>query len=384
VTRLPDPIKNVLRDGADEVALQRIWRKIDASLPRSRRRSSALLLLPLAAVAGVAAVVFVTGGALRRDAGPLGLADGKPLSSVDAPAEGTLLSMSDGSSVRLEGGARFEPVESSGTSFVAILQRGSAAFEVRPGGPRRWQIECGLATVEVVGTKFACDRGPERLRVSVEHGAVLVRGERVPDRVRRLAAGEALELTEAVSPVPAQVDPVVAPETEAAIEPARPAASPRAAAKPSWRELALGGRHAEAFAALGSPGIRREAKRVGVSDLFALADVARLSGHPGDAVGPLTRIVTEHSEDPQAPLAAFALGRLELDDLSQPTRAVSALERALSLGAPQSLREDVRARLVEAYVRTGDHAAARTAADAYLREFPRGRHRAAIEVQLAR
>lgn len=29
-----------------------------------------------------------------------------------------------------------------------------ADFEVRPGGPRHWTIECGLATVEVVGTAF--------------------------------------------------------------------------------------------------------------------------------------------------------------------------------------------------------------------------------------
>jgi transmembrane sensor len=206
----------------------------------------------------------------------------------------------------------------------------------------------------------------------------------VPDRVRRLAAGESLEMMESAPPSPSPADPAIAPEEAAEAVPARATVAPaaRSPARTSWRELARGGRHAEAFAALGSPGIRREAKRSGVSDLFALADVARLSGHPGDAVGPLTRIVTEHSEDPQAPLAAFALGRLELDDLGQPGRAVSALERALSLGAPQSLREDVRARLVEAYVRAGDAPAARAAADAYAREFPRGRHRAAIQSQI--
>ena len=102
--------------------------------------------------------------------------------------------MSDGSRVELAAGARFTPLESTGTSFVAILERGSAHFEVRPGGPRRWQIECGLATVEVVGTGFDCARAPGRLSVSVQHGAVLVRGERVPDRARRLAAGETLEV----------------------------------------------------------------------------------------------------------------------------------------------------------------------------------------------
>lgn len=46
---------------------------------------------------------------------------------------------------------------------------------VQPGGPRRWQVEGGLATIEVVGTAG-------RLRVSVQRGAIVVRGEGVPDR----------------------------------------------------------------------------------------------------------------------------------------------------------------------------------------------------------
>ena len=164
--------------------------------------------------------------------------------------------------------------------------------------------------------------------------------------------------------------------------PTRPMRRPSWTARPrarrrrsgAWRELARRGQHREAFAALGAQGLRREARRLGVADLFALADVARLSGHPADAVAPLDRIVSDFASDAQAPLAAFALGRLELDSLARPARAVTALNKALALGAPQSLREDVRARLVEAYVRAGDQAAARSAADAYRREFPDGRY----------
>ena len=118
-----------------------------------------------------------------------------------------------------------------------------------------------------------------------------------------------------------------------------------------WRELARNGRHREAFAALGAQGLRREAKRLGIADLFALADVARLSGHPADAVGPLQRIIDGFPSDPQAPLAAFALGRLELDDLGRPQAAAAAFSRALEMGAPDSLRDNVRARLEEARVR---------------------------------
>jgi transmembrane sensor len=143
------------------------------------------------------------------------------------------------------------------------------------------------------------------------------------------------------------------------------------------------GRPDAAFEALGAAGVRRETRRVGVGDLLALADVARLSGHPREAVAPLERILTDFAHDAQAPLAAFALGRLELDALDRPRAAAAALESALALGVPRSLLEDVRARLVEAHVRAGDRTAARAAASAYLRDFPAGRHRAEMESQLA-
>lgn len=391
------PIRDSLRDpaqspGADR-ALDRIWQNVDARFPRRPRPQRSRVFLWSAATAlGVAGLVLFLVG--RRADGPLRLADGQALVAVDAPAGGLSLPLSDGSRIELGGGARLEPFESSGTSFVAVLAKGSAAFDVRPGGPRRWRIECGLATVEVLGTRFSCERTPGKLRVGVQRGVVLVSGERVPDRVRRLAALEALEVlgpaanTETVAPV--RADPAVAPGPANAPEllqppaPAFRAPGRRGPVPGAWRDLARGGRHAEAFAALGQEGVRREVKRVGVADLFALADVARLSGHPAEAERPLQRILNEFASDPQASLAAFALGRLELDSLGRPHKAAAALNRALALGIPQGLREDVRARLVEAYLQAGDREAARNAADAYHREFPNGRHAKAINARLPR
>jgi transmembrane sensor len=375
VSKLRLPLKQGLRETVDEATLSRVWQGIDARFPRPRwRRRIALAAAPLALAAVAAAVVF-----LRHDAGPLRLTSGAAITAIDAPAAGARISLSDGSYIALGGGARLEPLESSGSTFIAIVARGTASFDVRPGGPRRWQIECGLATVEVVGTHFDVERSAGRLRVAVARGQVLVRGERVPDRVRRLAAGEALEIIDATA---AAAEPKAADHAEAGdSEPAdatheldRATGGGSLAPAGAWRDLARRGQHREAFAALGAQGLRREARRLGVTDLFALADVARLSGHPADAVAPLERIVANFASDAQAPLAAFALGRLELDSLARPGRAVAALNKALALGAPQSLREDVRARLVEAHVRAGDQAAARSAADAYRREFPDGRY----------
>jgi transmembrane sensor len=375
VSVLETPIKEHLRELDDPSALDRIWSRIDgrALEARRRRRGVAFGGLALAACAATAFVLFA-----RRDAGPLRFADGRALAAVEASAAELDVAFSDGSSVELAPGARFEPLESTGTSFIGVLQRGRASFEVKPGGPRRWQVECGLATVEVVGTRFSCDRAPGRLRVAVTRGAVLVRGERVADRARRLAAGEAMEIVDDDAVAPSTADPLPPPSSSAKAVVSAPASAPA-----PWRELARRGRHEEAFAAVGAQsGVRRETPRLGVADLLALADVARLSGHPRDAVMPLERILSSFSRDPQAPLAAFALARLELDALDRPRRAVAALERALALGTPAGLREDVRARLVEALARSGDDAGARRAARAYLSEFPYGRYRVEMETRL--
>jgi transmembrane sensor len=385
-------LKDQLIDPVDEAAIHHIGEKIDARLRRPRPRRG----LPLVVVGATAvAAVILAAWRIHRDAGPLRFADGRELVAMVAETAVRDIALSDGSSIRLSPGTHIEPLESSGTTFSAIVTQGRADFEVRPGGPRHWVIECGLATVEVIGTSFSCDRELGRVRLSVHHGVVLVRGERVPDRARRLLAGESLELTEdARRPTPAFDDAFALPTV-----PEPPSGSASLAAEPladvakregvrargrvatarSWKDLAQRGRHGEAFSALGTEGLRRESKRLGVNDLFALADVARLSGHPADAVVPLERILTDFASDARAPLAAFALGRLEQDSLGQAQAAASAFRKAMALGIPSGLREDVRARLVEAYARSGDAEAASRAAEAYLAEFPRGRHVQAIQ-----
>ncbi len=155
MSRLRYPLKDLLDDPTSEEALARVWRGIDARAPRVRVRAR---VWAMASVVTAAAVAIAFATFERRDRGPLRLADGRPVGAVEATLGGAVLSMSDGSRIELAAGARFTPLESTGTSFVAILERGSAHFEVRPGGPRRWQVECGLATVEVVGTGFDCAR----------------------------------------------------------------------------------------------------------------------------------------------------------------------------------------------------------------------------------
>ncbi len=390
MSELRFPVKDCLRDPVDEEAIHRMAEEIDSRLQsRKHRRLVPLLLLGTTA----AAAIVVAFSHIHHDAGPLLFADGRELVGMDADGATREFALSDGSSIRLGANAHVEPLQSSGDTFSAIVRQGHADFDVRPGGPRRWVIECGLATVEVVGTTFACELAPGRLRVLVQRGVVLVRGERVPDRARRLAAGESLEISEELQDRPPDStgtgDPLALPEnlvassptgTERAVGgPVREKDKARTTGPSTWRVLAQRGRNDEAFATLGAEGVRRESRRLGVDDLLALADVARLSGHPAEAVLPLERILAEFTQDAQAPLAAFALGRLQLDSLGHAQAAVSAFRKALDLGIPRSLREDVRARLVEAYARSGDAGAAQHAADAYFGEFPDGRYTRAIQ-----
>lgn len=384
MSRIRLPLKDHLQDPVDEAAIYRVALAVDARIEgRRRRRATRLLLVGVAAAAGALILATVH---FRRDPGPLLLADGGQIATVEASTTGHEIDLSDGSRIWLAPHARMEPVHSTSVAFSAIVAKGQADFDVRPGGPRRWTIECGLASVEVVGTAFSIERQPGWLRVGVRHGVVLVRSERIAERTRRLAAGETLQITDQVATGPAtsqevRSDPaekVTPMPVQRGVLEAQHGAR-RGPSEKSWRELARSGRHRDAFAALGSDGVRRESQRLGVNDLLALADVARLSGHPAEAVMPLDRILAEFAGDSQAPLAAFALGRLELDFLGRPRAAVTAFRTSLELGVPSGLREDVRARLVEACARSGDVSAARRAAEEYRAEFPTGRHARAID-----
>jgi transmembrane sensor len=358
----------------------------------SRRRMGWIAAGALATCLAVLLVRVLPGSpAEPGEAQALQAENDEPLELLSgAVAEPRDVKLSDGSRITLEPGAEAEVLENTGRSFVTLLRRGKTHFDVKPGGPRRWSVECSLATIEVVGTAFTVTRTEHRVRVEVRKGTVLVRGERVPERVRRLTAGQHLELSdepapapgpaapEAEQPAPASPEPPVVPElvTPEAPAPAAPPA-PRPAPPPvpseSWRAAALRGDHTAAYARLGEAGVRREAgKARDIETLLALADVARQAGHPRQAAEVLELATREHAGDPRAGLAAFTLGRLELETLGQPARAAKAFAQMIALGEPRGLLEDAQARLVQAHARAGQWELAREAAARYEQLYPEG------------
>ena len=385
--RLQLPLRRHLDEPITEVTVQRMWRGVLERRGTVRNRPRALwtgLALAGAALTFVFTWFVWTAGP-SASSGPLTLADGREIGVLEAPVtvqEPLDRWLSDGSRIRLAAGARLSQLESTNSSFAVLLSAGRVDFDVKKGGPRRWSIECGLATVEVVGTRFTVDRAPARVVVEVNEGVVLVRGERVPDRVRKLTAGEVIEISAALAetdtPPPAENLATPSPLATPAVSASAAALQAPLAAQGAWKDLARRGQYKEAYQALGAQGIAREVTGSSADDLLSLADVARLSGHPTDAVAPLRRVIGEHPGDARAGLAAFTLGRVELDGLGQPAGAAQSFATAIRLGLGGGLQEDARARLVEARARAGDIAGARAAAEEYDRLFPGGHHRAAV------
>jgi transmembrane sensor len=232
--------------------------------------------------------------------------------------------------------------------------------------PRRFPlVAVAVLLVSVAGWSLYARRPPAEVPVSP--GPASVEGARAPRTGHALLPPPPLE-QEPQEPQP-QAAEVVSPP--AARAPTRPAAS--VAASPVWRELARRGDNVGAYAELGPGGVARAARSAQVEDLFALADVARLSGHPADAVEPLERVVAEYPSDPRAPLAAFTIGRVELESLAAPGAAARAFEQALALGIPGGLAEDAYVYLAEARARSGDRAGAARAYQDYGVRFPGGR-----------
>jgi transmembrane sensor len=387
-TRLPDPLSSVLRSPMDEESVPRMWRRIDERRLPVRIPLGVVLGWAILGAGIAVATMFAVNlvwehssahpppSALHATQGPLLLRDGGPLVTVDVAGseQAKRVDLADGSRLDIDPGARLEPLASSDREVVLRLARGRAVFRIEPGGPRRWVIEAGLASIEVVGTGFSVSRRNDAVRVDVDHGVVLVRGQQVPDGVMRLEAGGSIEVHEPASPS--------LPATEGSAGPARTSSIPLgggSAPKSTWREAASRGKYVDAYVALGSDGLAREtASAASADDLFALADIARLSGHPAEAVDPLKRLVAQYASSSRAALAAVTLGRIELE-LGEAEKAARALERALVLGVPAGLQEDVFARLVEAHVKAGHPNAARAVASDYAERFPNGRRRADIE-----
>lgn len=342
------PLGAALRDVASEEDLATAWDAIERARVPARRPRLRTGGIALAALAAAAALALFAARPTGAPPGPLAVAGGAPLRAI-APA--SHVALGDGSGIETGDDAALEVLENQAGLLALHLTRGRARFRVTPGTGRRWRVEASGLSVEVVGTVFVVERTPDEVRVAVERGAVVVRGDGVPDGVRRLAAGESIAVpraraTTTPDTTAPEAPPAIAraaeatgtPETtreteEAALAPLR--GEPRGRADPPAPSRSPPDLAAGAEPAWQSP-----------ASLMIAADAARARGDASEAIATFDRIAREHPSSAEAPLAAFTAARL----LARRGRAEAArarYRRALELGLPPELAEDARRALEE-------------------------------------
>lgn len=255
---------------------------------------------------------------------------------------------------------------------LVAVERGAAHFEVTPNPARVFSVISAGVLVEVVGTGFVVERRDASVHVAVEHGRVRVHWSHGD---AELGSGEARDvLLDPATPSPSATS--IAEDAGVAVSPTStpPAtsagSSTGARSRGAWRSLAGSGDFDRAYAALkaeGTAGVRDEP-----AELLLASDVARLSHHAADALAPLQRVVDSFPGDPRAPLAAFTLGRVLLDELGRPGDAARLFARTRALAASGPLAEDALAREVESLWRAGETSLARARAEEYVARYPAG------------
>lgn len=242
-----------------------------------------------------------------------------------------------------------------------VLVKGAARFEITKNPQRTFRVTRGATLVEVLGTGFTVEPAPGGTQVTVHHGRVRVTCH---GAASELALGDKTVCLDEAPPSPSAPVPV-APSASTSTSASASVAA--VASVPAWRVLAHDGDYDKAWAALGSTTVKDEP-----GELLLAADVARLSRHAAQAVPHLRRVVDKFPGDPRAPLAAFTLGRVQMDDLGAPKDAAVSFAKARALGASGTLAEDALAREAEAWWRAGDAAKARVAAEDYVGKYPKG------------
>ena len=332
---------------------------------RSLVRAAVALSATLCALLGV---IFAREALLAREADPGALArlPAGSIGGIKHQGEQVLV-LHDGSRAEPTGAGSGLTVERDRPEHVSVrLQRGAARFAVVRNPTRRFEVESGPVLVRVIGTTFTVTRTGDGARVAVEDG-----------RVHVYWAGQQAVLTAGESGVFPRPGDVLA----AVVEPAPHAAkhAPAGASAPGWRDLARRGEYRKAYSVL-----HREAARLRdlPEDHMLAADVARLSGHPDQAVPHLRAVADRFTSDPRAPVAAFTLGRVLLGT-GRAREAAAAFKRARALWPRGPLALDAWASEAEARQAAGELRAARKLALRYLQRYPGGRHAPAMRALAA-
>ena len=328
-----------------EARMERTWQRMDTP-----RRGSTSWKLPMAS--GLAAAVCAACVVWLMQPQPAAWAG----TSLRSGERASHVELADGSTIDAAPHTHLQLRASGKREKRFALRQGSANFHVAKNPARDFIVEAGGATVRVIGTRFTVirehDAGREHIEVRVQEGHVEVTAA---GQERHLYAGDRWSVTEEHTPAPT-------------VEQLTDEASDEAASRKRRRKR------------------RRRAttpKQPDAAEWFERATSQRRAGDLKGAADAYQQLLKHHPQDSRGPLAAFELGRLQMDQLGAPRAAIRSLRTALRKSPSSPFREDAMARLVHAHDAVGDASGCRTARAAYLARYPAGRYAKAVEARCA-
>jgi transmembrane sensor len=338
------------------------WRGLQARLsgaPSARMRRRLRFAIPTFALAAAAAVVVVAGWSRHVSSPSIEVGDvGRDFESTDAEVA---LALPDGIKVDLDRRSQVRLESVAPEEIRVALGKGSARFEVEPRHPRRFVVDADDVEVRVVGTRFRVTRiegdsagDGARVEIAVERGIVEVRDHKGSGEPHRLRAGERFSLP-ALSD--SEEEQVASPsgDDQPDIAPARRTRTRRVESAPPAAKLGT-------------------ASAVSARALLERAQVAWRADRMNEAAANYEEVLARHPTDARAGLAAFQLGRIQMDHLSDTASATISFAQAMHLAPHAAFREDALARLAQANHRLGRTAECSRARDAYLHDYPNGIH----------
>lgn len=359
----------------------RAWVQFEARQRRARRRRTAAAGVGGLAVAAAILLLVSDGGSepepqiveiveQAERIEPLPVPAPPPASprfTSDAANPTRTVVFSDGSLARLLEANTALRMETEAEELLELmLDRGVARFTVEKDATRLFRVRTPDLRVEVLGTRFTVSSDPEahRTEVTVDRGRVaVIRGE---DR-HELGPGMRLTFDGSQTVIVDERAPKKPKVKRRKARRRRRRPEPTASA-PAWQDLAADGRYSDAYQAMSEAPRPRSAR-----ELMLAADVARLSGHPEEAIAHLQVVMRAHRDKPQGLLAAFTLGRILQRELGKPREAAAAFHTARTLAPSGSLAEDALAHEAECRARAGQREAAAALAAEYLRQYAKGR-----------
>lgn len=364
-------------------------------LGTTRRRALPRVLLAAAClvlgVLGVFLAVDRWSGALTFEASGVVGRTGvwlEPQSHLEIPVQ-----FSDGTTLLLMTGSRARVGEIDRRGAQVELERGRASVSVVHKSSARWMVKAGPFEVVVTGTRFDLSWDPPsgRFLLVMHDGSVELRAPGVAPR--RVVAGQVVGLsawTTTASSVaaPSLVFPIAsatvnsadselpAPSLSGSVVSSSNDIAPRSIASDwalesrdsDFRGLARGGKYSEALVAADKVGFDGLVASGTAPDLLLLGDIARYNGRSDRALQAYRAVRSRYGGSEEAARAVYFMGLMSFPASS----CVQHFEAYLRERPGGALAGEAMGRIMDAYQRGGNPAAAKAAAVRYLASFPAG------------